>query len=212
MDALCTPAKWDQPRPPPSLRTSAHTGVAIRIFAAPPGPGGATRRRGYGLPRPDGLAMTAVVGGEAVCVYLCKPRDLVGGATPPALQNEFHTPSVSQRPVERAQWFHLTTGLPERIGSRPCRATGRAVSACLAARTTYQARIAPRHCRATGREVLLDYHQAKPISPEFAPDQARYAERKIATSREGPMVSFDHRPSGTNWLPALSGRRIAQNL
>ena len=31
------------------------------------------------------------------------------------------TPSVSQRPVEWAQWCYLTTGLPERIGPRPCR-------------------------------------------------------------------------------------------
>ena len=38
-----------------------------------------------------------------------------------SLPSEFHTPSVSQRPVERAQWCHLTTGLPERIVSRPCR-------------------------------------------------------------------------------------------
>ena len=30
---------------------------------------------------------------------------------------EFHTPSVSQRPVERAQWRYLTTGLPERNAS-----------------------------------------------------------------------------------------------
>ena len=37
--------------------------VAIRIFPAPLGPGGALRRRGYGLPRPNGLAMTVVVGG-----------------------------------------------------------------------------------------------------------------------------------------------------
>ena len=37
-----------------------------------------------------------------------------------ALLYEFHTPSVSQRPVESAQWLYLTTGLPERIGSGPC--------------------------------------------------------------------------------------------
>ena len=35
----------------------------------------------------------------------------------------------------------------------------------------------------------------------------QYAERKIATSREGPMVSFDRRTIRTHWLPALPGRR-----
>ena len=37
------------------------------------------------------------------------------------LQYELHTPSVSQRPVERAQWRYSTTRVSERIGSRPCR-------------------------------------------------------------------------------------------
>ena len=80
---------------------------------------------------------------------------------------EFHTPSVSQRPVERAQWSYFTTGLPERnaSGGSPQKiprfrrnegfsikivripyaerilATGREVSARLTARRIYQARI-----------------------------------------------------------------------
>ena len=41
---------------------------------------------------------------------------------------------------------------------------------------------------ATGRAVLLDGKSARSIRLEFAPGQARYAERKLATSREGPMV------------------------
>ena len=57
------------------------------------------------------------------------------------------TPSVSQRPVERAQWSYLTSGLSERIGPRPC--------------------------RATGREVLLDCRQVKPIRHEFGPRHCR---------------------------------------
>ena len=38
-----------------------------------------------------------------------------GTARGRSLRSEFHTPSVSQRPVERAQWCDSTTGLPERI-------------------------------------------------------------------------------------------------
>ena len=34
-----------------------------------------------------------------------------------SLRSEFHTPSVSQRPIERARWCHSTTGLSERIVS-----------------------------------------------------------------------------------------------
>ena len=41
---------------------------------------------------------------------------------PPALPGEFHTQSVSQRTVERAQWCHLNTGPSERIVPRHCRA------------------------------------------------------------------------------------------
>ena len=41
---------------------------------------------------------------------------------------------------------------------------------------------------ATGLAVLLDGKSARSIRLEFAPGQARYAERKLATSREGPMV------------------------
>ena len=60
---------------------------------------------------------------------------------------------------------------------------------------------------AIDRAVLLDFRQAKTIRLEFAPGQARYAEREPATSRVGPMVLFDHRPTRTNWLPALPGDR-----
>ena len=51
------------------------------------------------------------------------------------------------------------------------------------------------------------YGSHNPSGTSLAPGPARYAEREPATSREGPMVSFDHRPSGTNWLPALPGDR-----
>ena len=39
-----------------------------------------------------------------------------------SLQSEFHTQSVSQRTVERAQWSYFTTGPSERIVPRHCRA------------------------------------------------------------------------------------------
>ena len=81
-------------------------------------------------------------------------------------------------------------------------ATGRAVSARLAARRIYQARIGtgtagravlldfhrakpirlefgPRHCRATGRAVLLDYHRAKPIRHEFGSRHCRATGRAV---------------------------------
>ena len=98
------------------------------------------------------------------------------------------------------------------LGPRPCRekcstqyaerepATGRAVSARLIARRIYQARIGT---GTAGRAVLIDFRQAKTIRLEFAPGQARYAEREPATSRAGPMVLFDHRPARTNWPSAL---------
>ena len=82
-------------------------------------------------------------------------------------------------------------------------ATGRAVSARLIARRIYQARIGT---GTAGRAVLLDFRQAKTIRLEFAPGQSRYAEREPATSRVGPMVLFDHRPTRTNWPPALPGK------
>ena len=82
-------------------------------------------------------------------------------------------------------------------------AIGRAVSARLIARRIYQARIGT---GTAGGVVLLDFRQAKTIRLEFAPGQARYAEREPATSRVGPMVLFDHRPTRTNWPPALPGK------
>ena len=41
--------------------------VAIRVFPAPMGPGGALRRRGYGLPRPDGARNDVVIFGGSFC-------------------------------------------------------------------------------------------------------------------------------------------------
>ena len=49
-----------------------------------------------------------------------------------------------------------------------------------------------------GREIAR-------VRKEFSFFRPRYAERKPATSREGPMVSFDHQPSRPNRLPALPG-------
>ena len=44
-----------------------------------------------------------------------------GTARRPFPTGELHTPSGSQRTVERAQWCYLTTGLSERIVIRHCR-------------------------------------------------------------------------------------------
>ena len=44
-----------------------------------------------------------------------------GTARRPFPTGELHTPSGSQRTVERAQWCYLTTGLTERIVPRHCR-------------------------------------------------------------------------------------------
>ena len=41
---------------------------------------------------------------------------------------------------------------------------------------------------------------------ESALAPAQYAERKIATSREGPMVLFNHQTIRTNWLRPLAGK------
>ena len=73
-----------------------------------------------------------------------------------SLRSEFHTPSVSQRPVERAQWCDLTTGLPERIG------TGTA-----------------------GRAVLLDFRQAKSIRHEFVRGDSPHYMSKGSMPRTG---------------------------
>ena len=56
--------KKDQP-PSTSVIARADRPVAIRI--SPAGPGGALRRRGYGLPRPCGLAMTVIIDGWSFC-------------------------------------------------------------------------------------------------------------------------------------------------
>ena len=57
--------------------------VAIRISPAPAGPGGALRRRGYGLPRPCGLAMTVVIDGWCFCFALAMTGSWSAGAVPP---------------------------------------------------------------------------------------------------------------------------------
>ena len=60
------------------------------------------------------------------CLLLPHCGNLIrhGCAVPPSPKGKalfrFNTPSVSQRPVERAQWSDLTSGLPERNGSGPC--------------------------------------------------------------------------------------------
>ena len=81
-----------------------------------------------------------------------------------SLRSEFHTPSVSQRPVERAQWCDSTTGLPERIGPRPCRAGG---FTRLPSSRIYQSRVwLP--ALPVGR-FLLALLLAQPIRLELAP-------------------------------------------
>ena len=90
-----------------------------------------------------------------------------------SLRSEFHTPSVSQRTVERPQAAKI-----------------------------------PRF-RGTGGFRIKFVRPDTPgiVVPPSAVERIPYAERILATSREGPMVSFDHRPARTNWLPALPGDR-----
>ena len=54
------PIQKDQP-PITTVIARGKSGVAIRFFPVPPGPGGALRRRGYGLPHQCAhwFAMTA---------------------------------------------------------------------------------------------------------------------------------------------------------
>ena len=75
-----------------------------------------------------------------------------------------------------------------------------------------------RHCRAA--QGVTDCHSPSGFAmtmvidgwcffigrAEFPKPRIPYAERILATSRVGPMVSFGHRPARTNWLPALPGK------
>ena len=105
------PAKRDQ-FPISSVIARPVRAVAIRIFPAPEGPGGALRRRGYGLPRSfaprnDGCDRCPLLSGESVSVGaglpdgppkifdFRKPAPLgrAGRRGRRPLRSEFHTPS-----------------------------------------------------------------------------------------------------------------------
>ena len=92
-----------------------------------------------------------------------------------------NTPSVSQRPVERAQWPNSTTGLPERIARRGIPAAknppiprnrGISYQNCP---SQYAERIL-----ATGREVLLDCRQARSTRHEFGSRHCRATGRAVS--------------------------------
>ena len=99
-----------------------------------------------------------------------------------------NTQSVSQRPVERAQWSDLTTGLPERIGSRHCRATGRAV-------LLDGSRVKPPdRSLVSARRIGKNHFTAKsPVSPETG-DFCRQGRQPIRSGRPAacpaPAIAF----------------------
>ena len=62
-----------------------------------------------------------------------------------------------------------------------------------------------RPCRATGRAVLLEFRRAEFIRHEFGSRHCR------ANSREGPMVLFYHQTIRTNCPPALPGGPVMKS-